>query len=189
MKAKPLPSQELLKASLEYDPLTGHLTWLVRPIWTFLPREGRTPEHVANAWNAAWAGKPAFTSKAKNHYLRGSFNGKYYYAHRIIWMYVYGENPDDIDHDDGDRSNNKLVNLFDRSRSDNLKNRALSSNNTSGIPGVYWSTPHKLWVASIGHNNKTIHLGWFKSFEDAVSARQKAEVFYKYNPNHGRQLT
>ena len=186
MKTKPLPAQDLLKACLEYDAMTGELTWLTRPEWTFPLREGRSPSHIANAWNAAWAGKPAFTAVAKNHYHKGAFNGGNYYAHRIIWMLVHGENPDDIDHDDGNRGNNRLLNLFDRSRSGNLKNRVLSKNNTSGFHGVCWSKHHNLWSVSIGHEGKTIHIGWFKEFDGAVAARQSAEVTYGYNPNHGR---
>lgn len=186
MKTKPLPAQDLLKACLEYDAMTGELTWLTRPEWTFPLREGRSPSHIANAWNAAWAGKSAFTAVAKNHYRKGAFNGGNYYAHRIIWMLVHGENPDDIDHDDGNRGNNRLLNLFDRSRSGNLKNRVLSKNNTSGFHGVCWSKRHNLWSVSIGHEGKTIHIGWFKEFDGAVAARQSAEVTYGYNPNHGR---
>lgn len=186
MKTKPLPAQDLLKACLEYDATTGELAWLTRPEWTFPLREGRSPSHIANAWNSTWAGKPAFTAVAKNHYRKGAFNVGNYYAHRIIWMLVYGENPDDIDHDDGNRGNNRLINLFDRSRSGNLKNRVLSRNNTSGFHGVCWSKRHNLWSVNIGHEGKTIHIGWFKEFDDAVIARQAAEVTYGYNPNHGR---
>ena len=186
MKTKPLPSQEFLNACLDYDPDTGKLVWKVRPDWTFLPQAGRTPSHIANAWNAAWAGKLALNSPAVNGYLKGALNGQNFYAHRVIWKMIHGTDPVDIDHDDGNRQNNKLNNLFDRSRTDNLRNRVLSKNNTSGFHGVSFSNRHNLWAASIGYNGKTIHLGWFKNFDDAVEARKAAEKEYKYNPNHGR---
>src|SRR3546814_12250047 len=67
----------------------------------------------------------------------------------IILMLVHGENPDDIDHDDCNQGNNRLLNLFDRSRSGNLKNRVLSKNNTSGFHGVCWSKRHNLWSVNI----------------------------------------
>lgn len=159
--------------------------WKTRSTDSFNEREGRTLTHIANAWNAAWAGKPAFTAKAKNGYLKGAINGGNFYAHRVIWKLVHGSEPDDIDHDDGDRSNNRLINLFDRSRWDNLKNRKISKNNTSGTLGVSYSTRHSLWQAVIYHNKKPIHLGWFKLKEDAVRARKDAETVYTYHPNHG----
>jgi hypothetical protein len=186
MKTKNTPNQDLLKACLNYDPETGALLWKVRPEWTFPPQPGRTPSHIANAWNAAWAGKPALNSAAKNGYLRGTINGSFYYAHRIIWKLVHNVEPDDIDHDDGNRSNNVLKNLFARTREDNLKNRRLSKNNTSGYHGVSFSKRHKLWSATIYHEKKPVHLGWFKEFDEAVEARKAAEIQYAYHPNHGR---
>ena len=186
MKNKPTPTQALLLACLNYDPTTGFLTWKFRPEWTFQEQEGRTPTHIANAWNSAWAEKPAFASKAKNGYLKGCINGEFFYTHRIIWKLIHNVEPDDIDHDDGNRINNRLVNLFDRSREDNLKNRKISSNNTSGTLGVSYSSRHSLWQAVIHHNKKPVHLGWFKNKEDAVVARKAAEIRYAYNPNHGR---
>lgn len=73
-----------------------------------------------------------------------------------------------------------------KSRADNLKNRCLSSNNSSGFHGVSYSIRHKLWSASIYHNNKSIHLGWFKDKVNAIAARQAAETRYGYHINHGR---
>lgn len=186
MRPKSLPNQDLLNACLEYSPITGTLTWRIRPEWTFLPQEGRSLSHIANAWNAAWAGKPALSSIAKNGYLRGTLNGSFFYAHRVIWKMVYGSDPIDIDHDDGNRKNNVLDNLFDRSRESNLRNRCLSSNNTSGHHGVSYSNRHKLWQAVIHHEKAPVHLGWFKEKTDAIQARKNAEELYGYNPNHGR---
>lgn len=186
MKSKPLPDQNLLKACLDYDPLTGVLLWKHRPEWTFPLQKGRTPSHIANAWNAAWAGKPAMASILKNGYMHGAFNGETHYTHRIIWKLVYGYDPIDIDHDDGNRANNILTNLFNRTRSNNLKNRKLSGNNSSGYHGVSFSKRHNLWQAVIYDNKRRIHLGWFKDLNDAVAARKQAEIDYGYNPNHGR---
>lgn len=186
MKAKPLPDRLLLLACLDYSPCTGELFWKVRPAWTFKTNPQRTPIHVANVWNSAWAGKPALSSLSKNGYLRGTLNGEFYYAHRVIWKMLYGTEPDDIDHDDGVRTNNRPLNLFSRTRSDNLKNRALSSNNTSGVHGVSFSKTHKLWSATIYDNGSKIHLGWFAEFNDAVTTRKEAEILFGYNPNHGR---
>lgn len=184
---KALPDKLLLQACLAYDPGTGSLSWRVRPAWTFQGGAIRDLDHVMNAWNSAWAGKPALASLAKNGYLKGAFQGQNFYAHRIIFMLVHGYDPKDIDHDDGNRTNNRISNLLDRSRTENMRNRALSSNNTSGHAGVNWSDHHKLWFATIGQSGQTIHLGWFSLQSDAIVARQQAEIELGYHPNHGRR--
>ena len=185
MKAKPLPDQSALLQCLIYDPDSGELTWKVRPESSFLSREHRTPAHMANAWNANWAGKPAFTTVAKNGYLTGIINGRKLYAHRVIYVMVYGVEPEDIDHEDGNRQNNRIQNLVSKTRGGNLRNRRLSSNNTSGYHGVSFSRRHKLWSVVIYDDKKPIHLGWFRGKDDAIAARKAAEIKYGYHPNHG----
>ena len=70
-----------------------------------------------------------------------------YMLHRVIWLWVYGEfPPHDIDHINGDRADNRLVNLRAVTRQENMKNRCLSKNNKSGTTGVYWSGQKK-WLA------------------------------------------
>lgn len=186
MKAKPLPNQNFLNSILSYNPLTGLLTWKERGVDTFIVREGRSPNHIMNAFNARYANKPAFTSKSKNGYLRGGINTETFYAHRIIYMMITGSDPLDIDHDNGVRHDNRWLNIFSKSRGDNLKNRKLSKNNTSGYHGVSFSIHHQLWIVSIYHNNKKIHLGWFKDKNDAIATRKTAEIHYGYHVNHGR---
>ena len=179
-----LPSVDLLRQVLSYNPETGVLTWKRRSDASFLPRDGRTPSHIANAWNAAFCGREAFTSAAKNRYLRGAVNGITLYAHRVAWAIYYGEWPEfDIDHINGIRGDNRIANLRSVTRRENMKNRSVSSNNTSGVMGVSYSRRHKLWCASIGEG----HLGWFRDKGDAISARKMAEVRFNYHENHGRQ--
>lgn len=57
-------------------------------------------------------------------------------------------------------------------------NTRKSKNNTSGRSGVSWDRGRNKWSASIMKNRKTIHLGRFSSFEDAVKAREQAELKY-----------
>ena len=54
----------------------------------------------------------------------------------------------------------------------------IKSNNTSGVTGVYWHKRHESWVARIGVKNKSIYLGDFSNFDDAVKARHNAEKIY-----------
>ena len=59
-------------------------------------------------------------------------------------------------------------------------------NNTSGINGVYYNKKTKKWYSQIKVNYKTIHLGSFHEKQDAVTAREKADMFYNFHSNHGR---
>lgn len=184
MSKRYLPSADLLRQILEYDSTTGIFTWKRRSEETFLPRDGRTPSHMANAWNAANAENQAFTSVAKNKYLRGTVNSVAFYAHRIAWVMHHGHWPEhDIDHINGVRNDNRICNLRSVSRKDNMQNREVSSNNTSGTMGVSYSRRHKLWNVKIGDH----HIGWFSDKHNAVEARKDAELKLKYHVNHGRK--
>jgi len=186
MSTKPLPSQEFLSACFDYDPVSGVLTWKRRSAATFVGTEKRSAEHQAANFNARFVGRPALASPAKNGYLRGTINGSFFYAQRVIWKIIYGKDPVDVDHENGDRQDNRLSNLRDVCRTDNLKNRQLSKNNSSGFHGVTYSRRHQLWSATIYHNNHPVHLGWFKNKADAIVARKEAEIRFNYHANHGR---
>jgi hypothetical protein len=63
-------------------------------------------------------------------------------------------------------------------RSVSSYNTRKAENNTSGRTGVYWFARVSKWVAAIHVQDKQIHLGYFKRFEDAVKAREEAELKY-----------
>lgn len=50
--------------------------------------------------------------------------------------------------------------------------------NTSGRTGVYWFKRVNKWIAAIVYNGVQIHLGYFVNFDDAVKAREDAEIKY-----------
>ena len=75
-------------------------------------------------------------SKDTEGYLTINIEGTKYYIHRLVWLYHYGEWPDVIDHDDHDRSNNKLDNLKNGTHSDNSQNLSLRSTNKTGIQNI-----------------------------------------------------
>ena len=107
---------------------------------------------------------------------------KKYLAHRIAWKLLYGEDPEEIDHINGNRSDNRITNLRSVSRLENMRNRKRASHNTSGVTGVCWYKNRSKWRAYISEEL----LGDFDKFEDAVAARKQAEKEYGYHPNHGR---
>lgn len=141
-------------------------------------------------WKKSLCSKRNDIGKEAGCYTRGyilvRIKNTLYRAHRIIWLMHYGkiDTQKHIDHINGIGSDNRLENLRLVTRSENLRNAALPSNNKTGVRGVY-KYSEKKWCAQI-RNIKTIHLGLFDSFEDAVKARKEAELKYNYHPNHGQ---
>jgi HNH endonuclease len=97
-----------------------------------------------------------------------------------------GEWPDETDHIDHDRANNRWVNLRDVSRQINMQNSSMRSDNSTGRTGVSWATREKTWFAHIMVNQKYIHLGFFDDFNAACAAREDAEHLYGFHKNHGK---
>ena len=123
-----------------------------------------------------------------NGYLRIKIKGKKYMAHRLAWFYQYGQWPEQIDHINRMKLDNRLSNLRDVSDAENQRNRSMQHNNTSGVAGVCWRDANQKWWAYIGVDGKKKHLGFFTEFEDAVTARRFAEDELGYHPNHGREI-
>jgi len=119
-------------------------------------------------------------------YSRISIDGNLHYAHRLAWLWNHGElPPHEIDHINGDGTDNRLCNLRSATSSENSRNRRLHSNNASGTCGVYWYEPSRKWVARIMVDSKLLHLGYFEDIDDAIAARKEAEIEHGYHPNHG----
>ena len=114
-------------------------------------------------------------------------------VHRIIWVMHHGAIPDDktIDHIDSNRLNNKIENLRCVSHQDNMRNVRLHKDNKSGTCGVRKAPrPEGSWTARIvDKNKKELHLGTFKSKQEAINARKVAEVRLGYHANHGLPRT
>lgn len=105
-------------------------------------------------------------------YLGGRINGRTYRVHRLVFLYFHGFMPPQVDHIDGNRTNNRIENLREATSSQNNQNRKPTG--SSGIKGVVWHKQSKKWVASICVNRKSVHLGSFLSIEDAALVANKA---------------
>ncbi len=183
MAAKALPAQDVLNQLLSYDRMTGKLFWKERPVSMFSDGK-QTAEHNARIWNGKLAGKEAFTATSRG-YKVGRIGDDGFFAHRVIWKMVYGTEPEQIDHIDGDRGNNRLENFRECCDAVNALNKAVPNNNTSGHLGVYRARKGK-WRAAIQVGGRQKNLGHFASIEDAIAARKEAERAYGYHENHGR---
>ncbi|WP_373284050.1 HNH endonuclease [Primorskyibacter flagellatus] len=181
---RPLPDQRELRRLLKYDPLTGKLFWRHRSPEMFSGGY-RSAHEAARAWNARWAGKEAFTADRGNGYLQGCVFEHRLYAHRVIAVMVTGEWPEEVDHEDHDRKNNKLSNLRISSRAENCRNLKLSSTNTTGVCGVHFDKKRSLWLAYITAKGTRYHLGRFDTKSEAIAARWRAEEHHGFHANHG----
>lgn len=103
--------------------------------------------------------------------------------HQIIAFRKYGNYDKKIhvpDHLNRNPDDNTRKNIVLKTIIENSHNRGLSVCNKSGKTGVFYSKDKNKWVVSITVNYKRIHLGLFFNFEEAVSARKKAEKKYKF---------
>lgn len=178
-----LPTPEELRNLLTYEPETGVLTWKSRSVESFGPDRA---EYRCKCWNTRYAGRVAFTTVSGG-YFQGRCRGQLLLAHRVVWALATGNWPNgQIDHVNGDKSDNRLANLRDVDQADNQRNMKRCSRNTSGHTGVYL-TRAKKWNAQIYSGRKSTSLGTFETFGEAVKARIAAEIAFGFHPNHGKR--
>lgn len=136
---------------LKYTPEDGKVWWIKHP--------RRSTENGTEAGNMM-----------QNGYRKLKFCGKQYLTHRVVWLLQHGTWPfGDIDHIDGNPSNNKLDNLRDVSHSVNLQNRkSATKKNKTGFLGVV--KRKNKYAAHITKNGKQVYLGLFETPELAHQA-------------------
>ena len=173
-----VPSPELLRKLLRYEPETGKLFWLPRTPDFFEPGKYSRNRRCA-VWNARYAHKEALAAKHGNGYLSGALFDQRMFSHRAIWAIQTGNWPTlQIDHIDGDRANNKWSNLRQASRSENMRNMRSHKGSTSKYLGVSWGARDKKWVACIWTNGQRVSLGSHANEIDAAIAYDKAAAQY-----------
>jgi hypothetical protein len=166
-------TQERLKEVLHYCPETGVFTWLVG---------GR-----GTARKGSEAGSIRYDKSGKPYYYVG-FDYRRYPAHRLAFLYMTGEFPEnEVDHKDGNGCNNAWTNLRAVTSLENRKNLRKRADNTSGTTGVYWYASYNKWRSQIMCAGRMVHLGLFSNKEDAIAARKAAEVLYGFHENHGTE--
>ena len=155
MTEETIITQEYLKKILHYDPDTGDWVWLIS-----VP--GRKK------------GEPA-GGRRPDGYGRISINNKRYLMHRLSFLYMTGEFPEEeVDHRDGNPFNDKWDNLRAVSHSENMRNSCVRKRNKLGVKGV------KKHVSGgyIGYicKDKIIYEKWFKELEHAKNWREEKEI-------------
>lgn len=175
-------SKDQLCKYVTYDPETGVFYHKVRSIDMF------SSERNMKKWNTRYALKIAGrkrTHKNGKSYWYITINDKEYLAHRMVWLYVYGELPSGhIDHIDGNGVNNTIRNLRDVDALTNAKNSRLYKTSKTGVNGVTIHSQNGKYVSKICANNKTYSLGCYHDFFEACCARKSAERKFKFHINN-----
>jgi hypothetical protein len=133
-----------------------------------------------NWWDCRFADKPAFNTLCHG-YLVGSIDKTKLLKHRVLLAMYLGYWPEEVDHINKDKLDNRVSNLREVSRLDNQRNLPKMKSNSSGSTGVSYHKRDKVWRSYIGDGTKTVHLGNFKSFEDALNKRKEMEYCLGYN--------
>jgi len=111
------------------------------------------------------------------------YNKSVLMIHQVIAEIKYGEYESSTsipDHLSRDTDDNRKCNIVLKSNQKNSHNRGLSKTNTSGKTGVSFNKSKSMWTAYITVNYKTVFLGDFNNFDDAVKARKEAEKKYGF---------
>jgi hypothetical protein len=102
-----------------------------------------------------------------NGYRVIAYKGLRFYVHQAIFLMHNGYLPEYIDHADGNNTNNKVENLRACTQSQNVANKRMQSNNTSGYRGVWWDKTKNKWTAEVWFNRKKKFLGRFLNKDEA----------------------
>lgn len=142
-------TQERLKDLLRYEPGTGNFYWL-----------NPTAKRMHHGELAGFVDY--------NGYVYIKVDSKRHSAHRLAWLYVYGHFPSNfIDHINTVRSDNRISNLREATRSQNMMNRSVGKNSKSGVKGIGWDKKSQKWRARCQADGKRKDVGFFDSIEEA----------------------
>lgn len=165
-KHKPLPPVEELWRIFSYNPFTGQLLWREPPA-----RQEHKLGAEVGCVNSSGYRVVNLTAWSPHNYR----------VHRIVWAWIYGEDPGDltIDHANRNRADNRWHNLRVATHSQQNYN-TLKKKKDSPYKGVYvvCVNGRKRIEARIKVNGKTVYLGRHATMEEAHSAYCKAAEHY-----------
>lgn len=136
-----------------------------------------------NTGNKSFVGKEAgcvHKQPTGYSYVKIGLDGKNLRKTTIIWLLVHGRLPNgDVDHINGNSTDDRLCNLREATRTQNMANKRMHKNNKSGVKGVFWCTQRNMWRVNIRKNKKSYYVGHYKDKEEAGKAYiSKAVEFY-----------
>jgi hypothetical protein len=138
-----IPSR--IRELLDYDPETGHLTW-----------------RVDRAMRVRAGDRAGYSDYSG--YITIRINGTNYQAHRLAWLWMKGEWPEEeIDHINRIRDDNRWSNLREANRSGNVVNSP-PREKLSDLPRGVHIRPSGKFQATIAH----MYLGTFETADEAA---------------------
>lgn len=174
---------DFVRRAFIYNPDTGKIFWAEKR-----PRSDFPSDRGFAIFHAQFAGKEAFTTTGVNGYKQTRIGPVLLNAHRVAWLLFHGDwPPEQVDHINGDRTDNRIANLRSATHSENCRNTGLSARNRSGRIGVHFDRSRQKWAVNTKVNGKPVRRGRFATFEEACAARAAIEREYNFHPNHGRK--
>ena len=133
--------------------------------------DGNLIRKVSVGGTRARKGDVVNTSSSSGYYIVG-IDKKKYLIHRLIFLYHRGYLTKGLllDHIDGNKTNNRIENLREVTKSQNAHNSKLRVDNTSGVKGVAWDELTQKWCSRIKLNRKTYYFGFYDTIEEAKAA-------------------
>lgn len=152
---------------IRYEPNTGEFWWLPSAV------RQRRSDRRAGCVNTRG-------------YCQIRYSGRQVFAHRLAWFIVHGKLPDgEIDHIDGNRSNNRITNLRDVPVSVNRRNAKRAANNSSGVTGVHWDKRRGRWRVNVCVEGKRKYLGMFSGIIEAERVVKAFRAANGFTERHG----
>jgi len=105
-------------------------------------------------------------------YVKSTMLGKM--LHHVILDFEFKDHNEQVDHINGNKLDNRKINLRICNHSQNKCNQGKLPNNTCGIKGIYKVRNSNRWRAVIRKNYKRYHLGYYGCREEAQLAYNKA---------------
>lgn len=119
-------------------------------------------------------------------YRQIRLNGQGYKAHRLVWLIETGAFPEhQIDHINGDRSDNRYWNLRDVPQSENCRNMRRPKHNTNGTVGVRLDARVNRFQAYIQIGGVFTHIGMYGTEGEAIAARRQYQLEHGFTARHG----
>lgn len=151
-------SQNRIKEVLNYNPNTGIFTWAKK---------------MSNRNKGSLAG-----TKLNTGYIQIQIDGSFWLAHRLAWLYIYGNIPKEIDHINQVKSDNKICNLRPVEHWQQIHNSKYSKKSKYGYRGISPKLNSKInpWRAHTKIMGKYKYLGAFPTKERAAQAYNDAII-------------
>jgi hypothetical protein len=119
-------------------------------------------------------------------YWQVEIKGKKHLAHRLIFFLHHEYWPEEVDHINNNKLDNRIENLRPATRACNEWNQAMPLTNTSGVKNVDWYKAKEKWRVRIQVNTQRIVIGYFDNLEIAKQAAIEARsILHGEFANHG----